>query len=589
MFWNTRIQGALAFPAGGVATWKAESTAVDRKGWKKEGLFSREAEPRGETVADSLEHIASSARANAAGVADVLRIETDGDTVTFAGEASRDLLLDINADLGAAICAAARHGARGDVWIAEDTGEIGFRFEVKDGKCKLSSLTARQIQAMSREAPAPPETPSDAVSPPTPSAPRADAPRAPAVEGMWAAAPEHLRALHAQILGALEGASPAAVREAARREGLAVYVKPFGEKPLAELFEDTAALLRALRSGDERMQLGHAMHFERALQSMLRLVAAVDPQAAGRILEGAPIQTSMVGYAVAEILGALGTEEGLGRLLEAFAAPATQNVAATGLLASRHPGADARMVEALSALSKEPATPQAAAAAGELARILGARKSAAAVPALLRAWEQSTDPNLRAAAATALVQGGAPEALRALASAVSDPHGAVQDAAIASVLTLDPASAFDTLAPHFEDTALASPARRSTAAATLRALVADATLQRTPRPGATFRGWLGADPRWIELSLRLVRHPDVGHLALAVLPFGGADRVLPTLLSLLGEADIDALCSALRTLGDARAISPLEQRVGGLKKKGDQTKVKKLVAELKARQGSAQE
>jgi HEAT repeat protein len=217
-------------------------------------------------------------------------------------------------------------------------------------------------------------------------------------------------------------------------------------------------------------------------------------------------------------------------------------------------------------------------------RALGARRHAPAAPRLLALWRELPAGDLRATVAEALVTTGTPEALAALTERLTSEHGTEQSAAVRAVFLLGPERARDRLARYLDDAALATREGASVARATFHALERDAVIGRGgPRlVGEQHHGWLAADPRWIDLALRLLAHDDLGWSALQLLPFAQDPRVLPALLDRLGKDDTDEVCNALRKLGDPGAIPALEARLAKTKRKGEAAKLRALVEELRA-------
>lgn len=158
MSWLMTMVGALDFPEGGAAIWRGLSIAqADRARFPRSGLFSRRARLEDRTVAQALEHIQAVSSANAS----TLSVVGEGNRVAFQGTANQAVWLDIGAELGAILALAAGAGGRGDVLVIDaGCAEHGFRFELGDAGCTLSTLSAAALRRLSiAETEHPPGTP----------------------------------------------------------------------------------------------------------------------------------------------------------------------------------------------------------------------------------------------------------------------------------------------------------------------------------------------------------------------------------------------------------------------------------------------
>ena len=149
-----------------------------------------------------------------------------------------------------------------------------------------------------------------------------------------------------------------------------------------------------------------------------------------------------------------------------------------------------------------------------LVRELGRLRHVPAVPILVRLWERCPVVPVRQAAGHALFQIGTPEAHAALQGALEEADHLATFLAIKSIVASDPASAFSRLHSYLSAEGLEDQATRAVAIEVLWFFGPASYAGAGP-------GWylpeipalLREDPRWVEVAIRLRRHPQLGHHA----------------------------------------------------------------------------
>jgi hypothetical protein len=587
MYFSVWVLGELKFPrkaADGVESWRRLPLAyAGLSGWPAEGFFSTEGAPDSPTVGLALDRIEASP--SAVPMSQPFRVVIKGTTVSLRGFLGKEQFVESHRDLGAAIRRAADVGATGSVVMAEELGDFSYRFRLTKGKSTFEEVDDAEVERWLAAGVIPANGASRSARPPA-ATPGVTASPAPRPFGSLGALDAEL---HRRICAALARVSAEAITEAARRAGasLGVQLKAGGrERPLAEVFPDGDALREALCEGAEILELGASQWVDALLRRAFSLLALVDFAAAEAIAIDAlaPGRAYCVLRAAAPAILARSTsDEALDALLGAAKDPTIDLDAAVVLGRITNPTAGEKLLAALPSgpvFASSLDRPEEQRLMGRIATALGGRRELRAVPRLLALLRELPVGGLRADVGEALCAIGAPDALMGLADRWDSDHGREMATAARATLLLDPAGAYDRLAHFFDDAELASREGRSAAVTILHVLTQDAVFART---GAPHHGFLASDPRWTDLSLRVLPRDDIGWNALQLLPFARDPRVLPALLARLGQDRLEDLCEALAKLGEPAAIPELERRITKTRKKGDAAKLKALVEALRAR------
>jgi hypothetical protein len=361
-----------------------------------------------------------------------------------------------------------------------------------------------------------------------------------------------------------------------------------------QLFAGGADYRRAVLQGSAKIDKYSAADLA---ASALTLVAALDPAAgvplATRVLLAPESSAPLQNAAAAGITAT--SAELVETLLLAFlaAAPARADHAAGVTLANGGPGralarapfagTGARLQAQLAALTRgRRQLDGAELVRAEALTVLLWRRGEVEAIELLHALRAHPVVSLAHAARDALLRLGGEAALGPLAAELGvgrDPIGAV-------MAVLSSPGAYDRLAPFFaDDRRLAEPAAAEVVQATLWKLERDSVEAR--------QGWVRADPRWVELLVRLALAGtatadalDVAatwrRAAVTLLGLAGDARATPALLSLFGKVDAPQLCNALRATGDRSIVPALRPIAAGAKTRADRKVVEELIAALSA-------
>jgi hypothetical protein len=163
----------------------------------------------------------------------------------------------------------------------------------------------------------------------------------------------------------------------------------------------------------------------------------------------------------------------------------------------------------------------------DIVKLMGTAKYEPAVPVLSRLWKDCALMPVRYAAGHALRAIGSTHARAALAEQLEDSDDLSVFLAVRAVFDADPAAAFDQFSCYFDLRRVLRPGGRVIPEEVLR------TFGREWKPHEKIGGhwimgaphWFAADPRWMELCLRLRLDPQLGRAAREVLRLADPERV----------------------------------------------------------------
>ncbi len=163
----------------------------------------------------------------------------------------------------------------------------------------------------------------------------------------------------------------------------------------------------------------------------------------------------------------------------------------------------------------------------DIIRRLAKAKYEPAVPTLAQLWRECALEPVRVATGHALREIGSVAARAALKELISDADHLSVFLAVRASFDEHPASAFERLAPHFDEQLLGEPEGSSVAQEVLAtfcpsAVKGDGTLI-WPDPRAP--QWSREDRRWVQLCVKLRKHPTLGPVARDVLRYADAAQV----------------------------------------------------------------
>ncbi len=571
------LLGELRFPrdyAERLRAWRSLSLDYPAlSGWPTEGFFSVQGEPGSATVGEALDRLATITPPAVPG-AKPFRLRIEGGAVRLRGYLGRQEFEELHRDLGALVRRGADVGATGSLVIVEERGDFAYRLLVANNRNSWEEVAEGEISEWLSAGVVPGVTEGAAL--PVVSA----AGGRPLLEIAPADAD-----IHRRICSALDGFDSATIADAARRRratlSLQLRGQGRGERPIDEIFPDGDSIREALRHGSELLELGHGIWTDLLLRRGFDLLAELDFAVAEAIALDAVEPNGAYGAlrsAATGILSAGTGERALDALLVAVNDPYIGDDTAVALGRIASPAAGERLLVALAEFPESSMDhPEVRNIVGRIVRALGWRRERTAVRPLLALWNGLSVGGLRAEIGEALCAIGTPEALEPLAGHWESEHTGELLTAARATLLLDAARAYDRLAHFFESPELATRTGRSAAIAIIDVLTCDAHPDRYENSV----GFLDADPRWIDLALRLLPGEELGWNAMQLLPFVEDPRVLPALLSRLGEDDLEDVCEALQKLGDPAAIAPIEGRLAATKEKGEAVKLKKLLLALR--------
>ena len=204
-----------------------------------------------------------------------------------------------------------------------------------------------------------------------------------------------------------------------------------------------------------------------------------------------------------------------------------------------------------------------------------------AVPLLIRLWSNCPIKDVWMAAGAALLAIGTPEALAALGTHLDehDPDGRITQFAVRAIFHADPAGAYDRLIGYFDPQRLAAPGGGSVPFYVIKTFGPTGTDSK----GAPVRWvdpnaprWFHADPRWLDLCVKLRRDKQLRDIIAHVL-----DHVDP--------AELAAAVARVKAAEGKRSRAPRRAAVGDLVtryRRGEHVEVWQTLRRFKAIDGA---
>jgi hypothetical protein len=161
---------------------------------------------------------------------------------------------------------------------------------------------------------------------------------------------------------------------------------------------------------------------------------------------------------------------------------------------------------------------------------LGLEKSEAAVPALAQLWKECAVTPLRVAAGHALRKIGTPAARQALKEEIEGFELISSFLAVRAIFDEEPATAYQRTLHYFDESLVGAPGGAAIPGQILNLFAPSSFHGETPswtEPRAP--QWLRDDPRWLQLCVKLRKHPQLGEDARSVLRYADKAQVAEAL------------------------------------------------------------
>ncbi len=186
---------------------------------------------------------------------------------------------------------------------------------------------------------------------------------------------------------------------------------------------------------------------------------------------------------------------------------------------------------------------------------IGNAKQSSAVPVLAKLWSTCALAPVRYAAGHALRSIGTEEARSALEAMIEDSDHLSVFLAVRTVFDANPRTAFERLAPHFDQQRVCRPGGSTIPEEVLKTFGPVWTVRAVEGPGWIMgeSRWFDEDQRWMSLCIRLRRDMHLGRSARAVLRVADADRVKAVLSQARAQEGASVIRWHSATSGDLLA------------------------------------